>query len=129
MRAARAALGRRQFVARAGADHVDPRRIGAGAGEHGLVGRGEILGEGHPVYLESHADHADAAHQATRRTEVLAVAGPADVTDGELVIGDVPSFRVDNMPYGGVKDSGLGRENGLEAIDQYTEIKSVLLNP
>ena len=33
------------------------------------------------------------------------------------------------MPFGGVKDSGLGRENGLEAIDQYTEIKSVLLNP
>ncbi len=33
------------------------------------------------------------------------------------------------MPFGGVKDSGLGRENGLEAIEQYTEIKSVLLNP
>jgi succinate-semialdehyde dehydrogenase/glutarate-semialdehyde dehydrogenase len=33
------------------------------------------------------------------------------------------------MPFGGVKDSGLGRENGLEAIDQYTEIKSVMLNP
>jgi acyl-CoA reductase-like NAD-dependent aldehyde dehydrogenase len=33
------------------------------------------------------------------------------------------------MPFGGVKDSGLGRENGLEAIDQYTEIKSVLINP
>jgi betaine-aldehyde dehydrogenase len=33
------------------------------------------------------------------------------------------------MPFGGIKDSGLGRENGLEAIDQYTEVKSVLLNP
>jgi acyl-CoA reductase-like NAD-dependent aldehyde dehydrogenase len=33
------------------------------------------------------------------------------------------------MPFGGVKDSGLGRENGLEAIEQYTEIKSVLLSP
>jgi len=34
-----------------------------------------------------------------------------------------------DLPFGGVKDSGLGRENGLEAIDQYTEIKSVLINP
>ena len=29
---------------------------------------------------------------------------------GGVVINDVPSYRVDNMPYGGVKDSGLGRE-------------------
>jgi acyl-CoA reductase-like NAD-dependent aldehyde dehydrogenase len=29
---------------------------------------------------------------------------------GGVVINDVPSLRVDNMPYGGVKDSGLGRE-------------------
>ena len=29
---------------------------------------------------------------------------------GGVIVGDVPSFRVDNMPYGGVKRSGLGRE-------------------
>ena len=28
---------------------------------------------------------------------------------GSVVVGDIPSFRVDSMPYGGVKDSGLGR--------------------
>ena len=44
---------------------------------------------------------------------------------GGVVIGDVPSYRVDNMPYGGVKDSGLGREGGREGFDPYVEIKSV----
>jgi succinate-semialdehyde dehydrogenase/glutarate-semialdehyde dehydrogenase len=33
------------------------------------------------------------------------------------------------MPFGGIKDSGLGRENGIEAVDQYTEIKSILISP
>lgn len=37
------------------------------------------------------------------------------------MINDVPSFRVDNMPYGGVKDSGLGREGIRYAIEDMTE--------
>ena len=37
------------------------------------------------------------------------------------IVGDVPSFRVDNMPYGGVKDSGLGREGVRYAIEDMTE--------
>ena len=40
---------------------------------------------------------------------------------GGLIIGDVPSWRVDNMPYGGVKDSGLGREGIKYAIEDMTE--------
>jgi acyl-CoA reductase-like NAD-dependent aldehyde dehydrogenase len=40
---------------------------------------------------------------------------------GGVVINDVPSFRVDNMPYGGVKDSGLGREGVRYAIEDMTE--------
>jgi len=47
-----------------------------------------------------------------------------DVLDvGGVVIGDVPSWRVDNMPYGGVKDSGLGREGVRYAIEDMTEIR------
>lgn len=47
-----------------------------------------------------------------------------DVLDvGGVVIGDVPSWRVDNMPYGGVKDSGLGREGVRFAIEDMTEIR------
>lgn len=42
---------------------------------------------------------------------------------GGVVIGDVPSWRVDNMPYGGVKDSGLGREGVRYAIEDMTEIR------
>ena len=40
---------------------------------------------------------------------------------GGVIVGDVPSFRVDNMPYGGVKDSGLGREGVRYAIEDMTE--------
>ncbi|MCA8969913.1 MAG: aldehyde dehydrogenase family protein [Planctomycetes bacterium] len=42
---------------------------------------------------------------------------------GGIVIGDVPSWRVDHMPYGGVKDSGFGREGVRFAIDDMTEIR------
>jgi acyl-CoA reductase-like NAD-dependent aldehyde dehydrogenase len=40
---------------------------------------------------------------------------------GGVVINEVPSWRVDNMPYGGVKDSGLGREGVRYAIEDMTE--------
>jgi acyl-CoA reductase-like NAD-dependent aldehyde dehydrogenase len=46
---------------------------------------------------------------------------------GGVVIGDVPSFRVDNMPYGGVKDSGLGREGVRYAIEHLTEYRLMVV--
>ncbi len=46
---------------------------------------------------------------------------------GGVVIGDVPSFRVDNMPYGGVKQSGLGREGVRSAIEDMTEPRLMVL--
>ncbi len=47
---------------------------------------------------------------------------------GGVVIGDVPSFRVDSMPYGGIKDSGLGREGIRFAMEDMTEIKLMVFN-
>jgi acyl-CoA reductase-like NAD-dependent aldehyde dehydrogenase len=46
---------------------------------------------------------------------------------GGVVIGDVPSYRVDNMPYGGVKDSGLGREGVRFAIEDMTELRLMVV--
>jgi acyl-CoA reductase-like NAD-dependent aldehyde dehydrogenase len=46
---------------------------------------------------------------------------------GGVVIGDVPSYRVDNMPYGGVKDSGLGREGVRFAMEDMTEIRNMVI--
>lgn len=46
---------------------------------------------------------------------------------GGVVIGDVPSFRVDHMPYGGVKESGLGREGVRFAIEEFTEIRNLVI--
>jgi acyl-CoA reductase-like NAD-dependent aldehyde dehydrogenase len=46
---------------------------------------------------------------------------------GGVVINDVPSWRVDNMPYGGVKDSGLGREGVKFAIEDMTEIRLLVI--
>jgi acyl-CoA reductase-like NAD-dependent aldehyde dehydrogenase len=46
---------------------------------------------------------------------------------GGVVVGDVPSFRVDNMPYGGIKRSGLGREGVRSAIEDMTEPRLLVI--
>ncbi len=46
---------------------------------------------------------------------------------GGVVINDVPSYRVDNMPYGGVKHSGLGREGVRFAMEDMSEIRNMVI--
>jgi acyl-CoA reductase-like NAD-dependent aldehyde dehydrogenase len=45
---------------------------------------------------------------------------------GGVLINEIPSWRVDNLPYGGVKDSGLGREGIRYAIEDMTEIRALI---
>ncbi|MBQ1044655.1 MULTISPECIES: aldehyde dehydrogenase family protein [unclassified Micromonospora] len=58
----------------------------------------------------------DVAFDAARTLEV-----------GGVIIGDVPSYRADQMPYGGVKGSGVGREGLRSAMDDYTEPRVTVL--
>ena len=46
---------------------------------------------------------------------------------GGVIVNDVPTYRIDNMPYGGVKDSGLGREGVRWSMDEMTEIRLLVL--
>lgn len=47
---------------------------------------------------------------------------------GGVMINDIPTFRVDHMPYGGVKESGFGREGLKYAVEEMTELKLVVFN-
>ena len=107
-----------------------------GVPRHAQAYAGEVFG---PVALLAPFDDFDAALdevndsvfglQAGVFTRDLYKANRAwDRLDvGGVVIGDVPSWRVDHMPYGGVKDSGLGREGLRFAIEDMTEIRLLVV--
>lgn len=59
-------------------------------------------------------------NKAFRAYEVLDVGG--------VIINDIPTFRIDHMPYGGVKESGFGREGLKYAIEEMTEMKLMAIN-
>ena len=49
------------------------------------------------------------------------------MTDRGVLVNDVPTYRIDHMPYGGVKDSGLGREGPRYAIEDMSEIRLLIV--
>ncbi|MEU1601726.1 aldehyde dehydrogenase family protein [Micromonospora matsumotoense] len=96
----------------------------------------EVFG---PVLVVASVESDDAAFAAvndsayglqagvfTHRLDVAFVAARA-LEVGGVIVGDVPSYRADQMPYGGVKGSGVGREGVRSAMDDYTEPRVLVL--
>jgi acyl-CoA reductase-like NAD-dependent aldehyde dehydrogenase len=91
------------------------------------------------VTVESYDDFSDALRQLNNspyglqagiftRDAKLLFSAYEELEVGALMAGDVPTFRIDHMPYGGVKDSGLGREGLRYAIEEMTEPKLLVMN-
>ncbi|GIJ51070.1 aldehyde dehydrogenase [Virgisporangium aliadipatigenens] len=61
------------------------------------------------------------------RDVTVAFRAARDLKVGGVIVGDVPSYRADQMPYGGTKGSGVGREGLRSAMDDYTEPRTLVL--
>ncbi len=72
---------------------------------------------------------SDLALNAGIYTNVLtdAMRAADELEAGAVMINDIPTFRVDNMPYGGVKNSGYGKEGIKYAIEEMTEMKLITI--
>jgi acyl-CoA reductase-like NAD-dependent aldehyde dehydrogenase len=96
----------------------------------------EVFG---PVLVVSVVDGVDEAFAQANATEYGLQAGVftrdvkvafdavAELEVGGVIIGDVPSYRADQMPYGGVKGSGTGREGVRSAMEDFTEERTMVL--
>jgi glyceraldehyde-3-phosphate dehydrogenase (NADP+) len=106
--------------------------VGDGSGRGAKVVDEEVFGPVLSVHVYDDWDTALRMVDATRFglqagifTDSLARVERAfdELHVGGLVVGDVPTFRVDHMPYGGTRDSGLGREGVRFAMHEMTETK------
>ncbi|HEX6345411.1 aldehyde dehydrogenase family protein [Umezawaea sp.] len=96
----------------------------------------EVFG---PVLAVSVVDGVEEAFASANATEYGLQAGvftrdvkvafdaAAELEVGGVIIGDVPSYRADQMPYGGVKGSGTGREGVRSAMEDFTEERTMVL--
>ncbi len=76
------------------------------------------------------ANHSKFGLQAGVFTQSLANAAYAaeNLEYGGVILNDVPTFRVDNMPYGGMKNSGFGREGVRYAMEEMSELRLIVSN-
>ena len=77
----------------------------------------------------SYVNDSDLGLNAGIYTNVLTDAMKAadELEAGTVVVNDIPTFRVDHMPYGGVKNSGYGREGIKYAIQEMTDLKFITI--
>jgi glyceraldehyde-3-phosphate dehydrogenase (NADP+) len=75
----------------------------------------------------NNSDHGLQAGVFTHRLQDIMYAFE-EIEAGGVVVNDVPTYRADHMPYGGVKDSGMQREGVRYAIEDMTESKILVLN-
>lgn len=91
------------------------------------------------VTVEPYADFNDALRRVNdspyglqaglfTRDAALIFKAYEELQVGGVMVGEVPTFRIDSMPYGGVKDSGMGREGLRYAIEEMTEPKLLVMD-
>ena len=118
-------------------NHVVEPAVLTGTNPEMKVNCQEIFGP--VVTVEPYKDFDDALRKANHsnfglqagiftRDAKLLFQAYEELEVGGVIAGDVPSFRIDQMPYGGVKDSGLGREGLRYAIEEMTEPKLMVMN-
>ena len=88
----------------------------------------KILGACNPAY----------AYKALQKEDKIGTMLPCNVIIQELanneievaaiLVNDIPTYRMDQMPYGGVKNSGFGREGPKYAIEEMTEMRMLVIN-
>ncbi|MEW2383135.1 aldehyde dehydrogenase family protein [Micromonospora sp. NPDC047707] len=113
-----------------------PPTVLSGVPKDARVSAEEVFG---PVLVVARVETDDAAFAAvndsayglqagvfTHRLDTAFRAGRV-LEVGGVIVGDVPSYRADQMPYGGMKGSGVGREGVRSAMDDYTEPRVVVL--
>ncbi len=79
-----------------------------------------LKGVNHSIYGLQAGVFTKDLQKAFHAYEILEVGG--------VIVNDIPTFRIDHMPYGGVKESGFGREGLKYAIEEMTELKLMAIN-
>jgi succinate-semialdehyde dehydrogenase / glutarate-semialdehyde dehydrogenase len=113
---------------------LEPAVVAEPGADSRLV-REEVFGPVLPVFRYSHFDDAIARANDTRyglgssiwTHDVRKIHRAAQDIDSGMTWVNQIHYGYDELPFGGVKDSGFGKEHGLESLDSYVELKSVVV--